>query len=122
MSTKYFTVDAALLEELGERLIGRRHIALAELVKNSYDADAYLCSVKIASDEIIVTDNGIGMDIDTFVSYYLRLAAQHKRELEFSPELHRRLTGSKVWGGWLPSFSVVLSSSRPLEKIAEGRP
>lgn len=104
MSTKYFTVDAALLEELGERLIGRRHIALAELVKNSYDADAYLCSVKITSDEIIVTDNGIGMDVDTFVSYYLRLAAQHKRELEFSPELHRRLTGSKGVGRLAAQF------------------
>lgn len=35
-----FTVDAALLRELGERLVGKPHIALAELVKNSYDADA----------------------------------------------------------------------------------
>ena len=35
-----FTVDAELLRELGERLVGRPHIALAELIKNSYDADA----------------------------------------------------------------------------------
>ena len=30
-----FTVDAALFRELGERLVGKPHIALAELVKNS---------------------------------------------------------------------------------------
>ncbi|MEI6128403.1 MAG: hypothetical protein WCQ99_17805, partial [Pseudomonadota bacterium] len=35
-----FSVDSMLLRELGERLVGRPHIALAELVKNSYDADA----------------------------------------------------------------------------------
>ena len=35
-----FTVDSALLSELGERLVGQPQIALAELVKNSYDADA----------------------------------------------------------------------------------
>jgi hypothetical protein len=37
-----FDVDAALLQELGKRLVGRAHIALAELVKNAYDADASL--------------------------------------------------------------------------------
>lgn len=33
-----FTIDSALLRQLGERLVGRPAIALAELVKNSYDA------------------------------------------------------------------------------------
>lgn len=115
MTTKYFTVDATLLEELGERLIGRRHIALAELVKNSYDADAYLCSVKITDDEIVVADNGIGMDVHDFVAFYLRLAAQHKREEEFSPELRRRLTGSKGVGRLAAQFlgsKLVVESSR----------
>jgi hypothetical protein len=35
-----FSVDSALLQELGERLVTTPHVALAELVKNSYDADA----------------------------------------------------------------------------------
>ena len=35
-----FDVDAALLVELGERLVTRRSVALAELIKNAYDADA----------------------------------------------------------------------------------
>ena len=35
-----FDVDAALLVELGERLVARRSVALAELIKNAYDADS----------------------------------------------------------------------------------
>ncbi len=35
-----FTVDSALLGELGERLVEQVHYALVELVKNAYDADA----------------------------------------------------------------------------------
>jgi len=38
--TFLFTVDSALLGELGERLVTSVHIALTELVKNAYDADA----------------------------------------------------------------------------------
>ena len=35
-----FVVDSALLSELGERLVETDHLALAELIKNAYDADA----------------------------------------------------------------------------------
>lgn len=35
-----FTVDSALLRELGEKFVETVHLALSELVKNSYDADA----------------------------------------------------------------------------------
>jgi signal transduction histidine kinase len=104
MGREKFTVDAALLEELGERLIGRRHIALAEIIKNAYDADAYLCEVEITANSIVVTDNGVGMDLDTFKGFYLRLAAQHKRQEEVSPELGRRLTGSKGIGRLAAQF------------------
>ncbi|MBB3952638.1 ATP-binding protein [Aureimonas jatrophae] len=104
MTTKYFTVDVALLEELGERLIGRRHIALAEIVKNSYDADATRCVVTIRSDQIVVADNGLGMTADQFERRYLRLAGQHKRQAEFSEVLRRRLTGSKGVGRLAAQF------------------
>ena len=36
LQTINFTVDSELLRELGERLVGRQYIALAELVKNSF--------------------------------------------------------------------------------------
>ena len=55
MKRETFTVDAALLQELGERLIGRAHIALSELIKNSYDADATNCDIRFENNGIIVS-------------------------------------------------------------------
>lgn len=98
MSTENFTVDAALLEELGERLIGRPDIALAELVKNAYDADASTCQVTFGDDRIEVVDNGHGMNIDEFRGFWLRIGTRHKADEELSRGLLRRLTGSKGVG------------------------
>jgi hypothetical protein len=39
-TTENFEVDSALLGEIGERLVTTPHVALSELVKNAYDADA----------------------------------------------------------------------------------
>ena len=49
--TLNFTVDSALLSELGEKLVETVYIALVELVKNSYDADATMVTVKFAEGE-----------------------------------------------------------------------
>ena len=43
----YFSVDSRLLFQLGEKLVTDRAVALAELVKNSYDADATLVTVHL---------------------------------------------------------------------------
>ncbi len=55
MGLHSFSVDAQLLRELGERLVGRPHIALAELIKNSYDADATQVQLRFEHDQIVVT-------------------------------------------------------------------
>jgi len=92
-----FTVDAALLRELGERLVGKPHIALAELVKNSYDADATEVIIRFDSDSITVIDNGDGMSPDEFVKYWLRVGTTHKQEKIFTAR-DRQVTGSKGVG------------------------
>ena len=93
-----FTVDAALLRELGERLIGRSHIALAELVKNSYDADAHTCQIEFERDRIVVTDDGHGMSKEEFLNYWMRLGTTHKVDARRSRVLGRSMTGSKGLG------------------------
>ena len=45
-----FSVQARLLRELGERLVRRPEVALVELIKNSYDAEATQCSVQLNLD------------------------------------------------------------------------
>lgn len=93
-----FTVDAALLRELGERLIGRAHIALAELVKNSYDADAHTCRIELENDRIIVIDDGHGMSQPEFINYWMRIGTNHKVTMRRSRFLDRAMTGSKGLG------------------------
>lgn len=93
-----FTIDAQLLRELGERLVGKPHVALAELVKNSYDADATRCVIRFAEDEIEIVDDGNGMSFDEFVGKWMRIGSTHKRDEKESPRFSRRLTGSKGIG------------------------
>lgn len=95
-----FTVDSALLQELGERLVGRPYVALAELVKNGYDADASQVTIEMNPDEdrIVVRDTGDGMDFKEFKNFWMRIGSIHKRRQQFSRKLNRPLTGSKGIG------------------------
>ncbi len=93
-----FTVDSALLQELGERLVGKPYIALAELVKNSYDADATRVVIRFGTDTIEIIDNGHGMDFEEFQSFWMRVGSQHKQEQKFSRNFNRPFTGSKGVG------------------------
>jgi hypothetical protein len=100
-----FTVDTGLFRQLGELLVGRDSTALAELIKNSYDADA--TAVLLRGDYLdtpehavlTVADNGTGMTEAQFRRGFLRLAARSKSEGERrSPIYRRRFTGEKGVG------------------------
>ena len=98
-----FSVDSQLLFELGEQLVARPSIALAELVKNAYDADA--TQVQVTFEEvgkrggsIIVEDNGHGMTFEEIEGGWMRIAASGKRTNTKSPKYHRSLTGAKGIG------------------------
>ena len=99
-----FSVDAQLLRELGERLVGKPHVALGELVKNAYDADATRCVIKFGDDSIEISDDGNGMSYDEFVGKWMRIGSTHKRDEKSSPRLRRRLTGSKGIGRLAAQF------------------
>ena len=100
MPLLHFTVDSALLEELGERLVGKPPVALSELIKNSYDADAnqVIVNIEPEKDRIIVQDNGHGMDLGEFKDFWMRIGSPHKKRQKVSRGLKRPLTGSKGVG------------------------
>lgn len=93
-----FQADSALLRELGERLVGQPHIALAELIKNAYDADATLCTIYVDRDQIIVADNGHGMTEAEFLTHWMTIGTRNKQERGVSRDLGRNVTGSKGVG------------------------
>lgn len=103
MAELIFSVDSALLSELGEKLVETPHIALVELVKNAYDADATHVTVKIEPDPprgpiVHVIDNGSGMTFEDVEAYWMRIATTHKLEQDRSKEFGRPRTGSKGIG------------------------
>ena len=118
MPTLPFTVDAELLRELGERLVGKPHIALAELIKNSYDADATQVTIKFLPDKdrIEVNDNGHGMGFSAFKDSWMRIGTTHKRANR-SKNLRRQMTGSKGVGRLAVQF---LANRLTIRTVPEG--
>jgi signal transduction histidine kinase len=83
---------ARLLTMLGEQLIKNEQIALAELIKNAYDADADWVKVSFVdflekegrleildSSKIIIEDNGSGMTLDTIEKSWMNPATPNKK-------------------------------------------
>lgn len=119
MKSATFRVDAALLQELGERIIGRSYIALAELIKNAYDADATDCRIEFREDEIVVEDNGHGMTEREFHEHWMRIGTTHKSVARESRRLRRPMTGSKGLGRLSVQF---LADEMTLESVAGDDP
>lgn len=100
-----FSVDTHLFRELGELLVGRESTALIELVKNAYDADA--TEVTVFGENIgdpmrgiiRISDNGVGMNPDTFRRGFLRVASRLKTDGDRkSVRYQRHFTGAKGVG------------------------
>ena len=117
MPTLQFTIDAELLRELGERLVGQPHIALAELIKNSYDADATQVTVKFSPDNnyIDISDDGHGMTFEEFKNSWMRIGTTHKKERR-SKNLARQMTGSKGVGRLAVQFLANKLTIRTISK------
>ncbi|MFW1480583.1 ATP-binding protein, partial [Vibrio parahaemolyticus] len=67
-----FSVDAGVIDRLGQELVARQETAVSELVKNSYDADAEhvsleFCDSKNVGGKLIIDDDGEGMNRDDLV-------------------------------------------------------
>jgi len=99
----FFDIDSRLLFELGENLVTNRAIALSELVKNSYDADATEAIVRMKNvrqpgGTIVVEDNGIGMSLSMFKKTWMRIATIDKEENPISKIFKRKKAGKKGIG------------------------
>lgn len=80
-----FRPRARLIRLLGEELISDEVMAIVELVKNGYDADARKVLVvlddvtKPETGVIRIRDNGYGMDLHTALHSWMEPATHHKR-------------------------------------------
>jgi len=101
-----FRAEARLLQELGERLVAQPEVALVELIKNSYDADATACKISFSTDgkTLIVADNGHGMTKAEFENRWMTIATSKKAEDRVSRKYERELTGQKGIGRFAVRF------------------
>ena len=96
-----------MLQLLGDELIGSARLAVFELVKNAYDADANEIVVCLDLESaqgsaIIVTDDGEGMTLDVLRSVWLVPGDDHRQKQRLSdrktPKHHRLPLGEKGLG------------------------
>lgn len=99
---------ARLMTTLGHELISSDTVALTELVKNAFDADARHVLIRVdgevemdgtmeAGTAVWVLDDGHGMDRDTITDTWLEPATAHRRQTRRSPK-GRRVLGEKGVG------------------------
>ena len=106
MSTAYFSSEARLLEELGERLVTKPDVATLELIKNSYDSDAPWCHVSFdrKKGEYVFEDSGTGMSEEDFLQRWMKIATSSKSDVRSTPVFGRVVTGSKGIGRFAVRF------------------
>lgn len=103
-----FRPRARLLLQLGDQLIKNEGIALLELVKNSYDADASHVKVTMKHvdkphiGKIIIKDNGVGMGLSIIKNVWMEPGSEYKADQfharELSPRYGRLPIGEKGIG------------------------
>lgn len=98
----FFDVDARHIRQLGQELVGDRVTAVAELAKNSYDADATKVTITFspseADDRILIVDDGHGMTFDDLVRGWMRISTPDKDLNPLSPGYGRARAGRKGIG------------------------
>jgi signal transduction histidine kinase len=86
--TSKLRARARLISLIGEDLISDEPVALVELVKNAYDADATTVTVRFEGappNRIVVEDDGHGMDLKTVLETWFEPGTPSKKETDRSP-------------------------------------
>jgi signal transduction histidine kinase len=105
----FFRPRARIMRTLGDELISSETVALIELVKNAYDADATNVDIifegpfKKGHGKIIVIDNGHGMNLEIIKNTWMEPATLYRKRNKYSEERKRRVLGEKGIGRFAAS-------------------
>lgn len=102
-TTVRFSVDAGMINRLGRELVGRHETAVAELVKNAYDADATIVNISFNNTDtpggqVVIDDNGLGMDLDQLLKGFMTISSTDKIHNPKSARYGRVRAGQKGIG------------------------
>jgi len=100
---------ARLLRTFGDELISSETVAVIELVKNAYDADATRVWIRfhepleIGKGMIEIIDNGHGMNLETIRTAWMEPATLIRKRNRLSEKFGRRVLGEKGIGRFAAS-------------------
>ncbi|MCC7246048.1 MAG: ATP-binding protein, partial [Saprospiraceae bacterium] len=98
-----FSVDAGVIDRLGQELVARQETAVSELVKNAYDADATKVTLTFIDSKEIggtlkIKDDGDGMTREELVNGFMRISSTDKVHNPYSRAFRRKRAGQKGIG------------------------
>lgn len=98
-----FSVDASHISRLGLELVAKKETAVAELVKNGYDADATEVTLIFKNSQhpggtLEIRDNGVGMTRQQLIDGFMRLSTPYKIDQPRSDRYKRARAGRKGIG------------------------
>jgi hypothetical protein len=100
---------ARVLRVLGDELISSDAVAVVELIKNAYDADAtrvfirFLGPLEAGHGGVEIIDNGHGMSLDTIKRAWMEPATPFRKRRTRSEQRCRRVLGEKGIGRFASS-------------------
>lgn len=96
---KYTIEDSTIVELLGRQNFTNKESAILELVKNSFDAKADVLNITFENGQLIIEDDGIGMDAIDIKQKWMRIGKSEKDyEIKDKNNNKRILAGSKGIG------------------------
>ncbi|MEZ8760579.1 ATP-binding protein [Vibrio splendidus] len=103
LESKPFELSARVTMQLGRESISSSTVAISELIKNSYDADAEVISINFFLNSkgvstLVIEDNGLGMDYATLTNNWLKIGTSNKVYNAYSPVKKRIRAGAKGLG------------------------
>lgn len=98
-----FSIDASHISRLGIELVSKQETAVAELIKNAYDADATTVDLifkgsNVKGGVLEIIDNGQGMSRDQLLNGFMRISTQDKVLNPVSQKFKRQKAGRKGIG------------------------
>jgi len=112
-----FITHTRIIDHLGIAAYSKYTKAIKELIANGYDADATRVNVWLNKGEILILDNGSGMNEKEIRKEYMAIGSPHKRKIRRTKKFKRLPIGNKGIGK-LAGFGI--AKVMEVETIKEG--
>ncbi len=104
MPDEFFKISSGLKNLIGSELITDNFVAVFELVKNSFDANATIVNITFENiysknAKIIIKDNGKGMDYDDLLNKWLFVAYSAKKDGTEEFDYRNKIKSTRLYAG-----------------------